>query len=141
MHADLSAFNLLWWDGHLKFIDFPQSVDLAINPNGLDFLHRDIENVTGWFERHGVTLDAESLFADLLNIAYPPRRSLVVVPDIPDEIMRGAQRSGCRRRRRLSRPVTGLFVFTAAYLAARGTCATPDAATAPTAGTSGKAER
>jgi len=25
----------------------------------------------GWFERHGVALDAPALFADLLNVAYP----------------------------------------------------------------------
>jgi RIO kinase 1 len=71
VHADLSAFNLLWWDGRLQFIDFPQAVDLAINPSGLDFLHRDVANITGWFERHGVDIDASALFADLLNVAYP----------------------------------------------------------------------
>ncbi len=72
VHADLSAFNLLWWQGRLQFIDFPQAVDLAINPHGLDFLHRDVANVTSWFDRHGVTIDADRLYADLLNVAYPP---------------------------------------------------------------------
>jgi len=74
VHADLSAFNLLWWNGSLRFIDFPQAVDLALNPHGLEFLHRDVENVTGWFERHGVALDAPAIFADLLNVAFPPER-------------------------------------------------------------------
>jgi RIO kinase 1 len=71
VHADLSAFNLLWWNDRLHFIDFPQAVDLAINPHGLEFLHRDISNVSGWFGRHGVSLDAGAIFADMLNRAYP----------------------------------------------------------------------
>jgi RIO kinase 1 len=73
VHADLSAFNLLWWNGALVFIDFPQAVDLALNPHGLEFLHRDIENVAGWFARRGVLLDSTALFTDLLNVAFPPR--------------------------------------------------------------------
>jgi len=73
VHADLSAFNLLWWNGRLHFIDFPQAVDLALNPHGLDFLHRDIDNVAGWFDRHGVALDRAALFTELLGLAYPPR--------------------------------------------------------------------
>jgi len=42
----------------LVFIDFPQAVDLALNPHGLEFLHRDIENVAGWFARRCVLLDS-----------------------------------------------------------------------------------
>jgi RIO kinase 1 len=71
VHGDLSAFNLLWWDGRLQFIDFPQAVDLALNPHGLEFLHRDLENVTSWFQRRGVALDPAALFTDLLNVAFP----------------------------------------------------------------------
>ncbi|MEM9654947.1 MAG: RIO1 family regulatory kinase/ATPase, partial [Actinomycetota bacterium] len=35
VHGDLSAYNLLWWRGQLWFIDFPQALDLAANPQGL----------------------------------------------------------------------------------------------------------
>lgn len=69
-HADLSAFNMLWWEGRLVFIDFPQAVDLAANTGGLDFLHRDVLNVCRFFERRGVEHDPEDLFADLLSYAY-----------------------------------------------------------------------
>jgi RIO kinase 1 len=69
-HADLSAFNLLWWEGELVFIDFPQAVDLATNPSGLDFLHRDVLNVCRWFARRGVDHDPEEFFADLLVAAF-----------------------------------------------------------------------
>ena len=70
VHADLSAFNLLWWDERLWFIDFPQAVDLAANPQGLSFLHRDVVNVCTWFGRRGIRDDPEELFADLLAHAH-----------------------------------------------------------------------
>ncbi|WP_051062307.1 RIO1 family regulatory kinase/ATPase domain-containing protein [Ilumatobacter nonamiensis] len=66
-HGDLSAYNLLWWDDRLWFIDFPQAVDIAANLAGLDFVHRDVTNVCGWFQRKGLDADAEDTFADLLH--------------------------------------------------------------------------
>jgi RIO kinase 1 len=69
VHADLSAFNLLWWDDRLWFIDFPQAVDVTTNPHAFDFLHRDLTNVGHWFARHGETIEVEELFAELVAIA------------------------------------------------------------------------
>ena len=69
-HGDLSAYNLLWWQDRLWFIDFPQAVDIAANPGGLDFLHRDVVNVCTWFRRQGLDVDAEEVFADLLSHAF-----------------------------------------------------------------------
>ena len=65
-HGDLSAYNLLWWADELWMIDFPQAVDIAANPMGLDFLHRDVANITAWFARQGLERDPEELFALLL---------------------------------------------------------------------------
>ena len=47
-------------------IDLPQIVDLAANPHGLDFLHRDVVNVCTWFARRGLDADPEEVFAGLL---------------------------------------------------------------------------
>lgn len=66
-HGDLSAYNLLWWDRLLWFIDFPQAVDVAANPQGLNFLHADVTNVCRWFQRRGLEVDPEEVFADLLT--------------------------------------------------------------------------
>lgn len=65
-HGDLSAYNLLWWHGQLVFIDFPQAVDIAANPQGLSYLHRDVVNICTWFGRRGIDVDPEEVFADLL---------------------------------------------------------------------------
>lgn len=66
-HGDLSAYNLLWWEDELWLIDFPQAVDIAANPMGLDFLHRDVVNVATWFARQGLRRDPEEVFALLLG--------------------------------------------------------------------------
>lgn len=66
-HGDLSAYNLLWWQDRLLFIDFPQAVDLAANPQGLEYLHRDALNIGRWFTKRGLDLDGEELFAELLR--------------------------------------------------------------------------
>jgi len=66
-HGDLSAYNLLWWHDRLWFIDFPQAVDLAANPQGLEYLHRDVSNICRWFTKRGLDLDGEELFAELLG--------------------------------------------------------------------------
>lgn len=65
-HGDLSAYNLLWWADELWMIDFPQAVDIAANPMGLDFLHRDIVNITTWFARQGLDHDPDELFSRLI---------------------------------------------------------------------------
>jgi RIO kinase 1 len=66
VHADLSPYNLLWWRERVWFIDFPQAVDLVVNPNGFDLLHRDVTTLCSWFARRGVACDGEAMFADLL---------------------------------------------------------------------------
>jgi RIO kinase 1 len=65
-HGDLSAYNLLVHEGRVVVIDLPQIVDVAANPAGLDFLHRDVVNVCTWFSRRGFETDAEDLFAELI---------------------------------------------------------------------------
>ena len=54
VHADLSPFNVLWWNGEIRIIDFPQAVDARTNPNARDLLWRDIEHVCRFAARFGV---------------------------------------------------------------------------------------
>ena len=66
-HGDLSAYNLLVHRGRVVVIDLPQLVDVAANPGGLDFLHRDVVNVCTWFSRRGLEREPDSFFAELLG--------------------------------------------------------------------------
>jgi RIO kinase 1 len=54
VHADLSAFNLLYWNGRAVIIDFPQSVDPRHNDDAFDLLVRDLTNLNDFFDDHGV---------------------------------------------------------------------------------------
>ena len=56
-HGDLSAFNLLVHDGRLVVIDLPQVVDVVGNPNGPDFLARDVRRIGEWFAARGLPSD------------------------------------------------------------------------------------
>ncbi len=69
-HGDLSAYNLLWWQGHVWFIDLPQAVDLAANPQGLNYLHRDAVNIARWLTQRGHETDGEALFAELVTATF-----------------------------------------------------------------------
>ncbi|MCD5416094.1 hypothetical protein LR032_03190 [Candidatus Bipolaricaulota bacterium] len=53
VHADLSAYNVLYWDNKATIIDFPQSVDPRYNPDSFALLVRDIEKITGHFSKLG----------------------------------------------------------------------------------------
>ena len=70
VHADLSPFNVLWWEGRMWLIDFPQAVDLFTNPHGFDLLHHDVTTMCTWFARQGVATDPEEVFASLLADAW-----------------------------------------------------------------------
>ncbi|NUP49283.1 MAG: phosphotransferase [Catenulispora sp.] len=67
-HGDLSPYNLLVHRGRLVLIDLPQVVDVVVNPNGRDFLARDVRNVAQWFRARGLPehlADPEALTAML----------------------------------------------------------------------------
>lgn len=70
VHADLSAYNLLWWRGRLVIIDLPQAVEFISNTDAPELLHRDLVNVAAWFERRGLRVDVEGIFAELLALVW-----------------------------------------------------------------------
>jgi RIO kinase 1 len=65
IHADLSAYNILYWQGQVKIIDFPQAVDPRFNPNALALLTRDIENVCHYMARYGLMHDGKRIAEQL----------------------------------------------------------------------------
>lgn len=67
VHADLSPYNILVWEGRLVFIDFPQAVDPIAHPVGMDLLQRDVDNLAAWFGRKGVAVDAGAVMAELVT--------------------------------------------------------------------------
>jgi RIO kinase 1 len=65
VHGDLSAYNILYWEGVPWLIDFPQAVDPRFNPNAYTLLERDVVNVCRAFGRYGVERDGQRIAAGL----------------------------------------------------------------------------
>jgi RIO kinase 1 len=65
IHADLSPYNILWWNGGPKMIDLPQAVDPRFNPHARKLLERDIRNVATYFRRYGADPDVDGIVQEL----------------------------------------------------------------------------
>jgi RIO kinase 1 len=63
IHGDLSPYNILYWNGAITIIDFPQAIDSRFNPNARELLQRDLANVCRYFERYGIRSDSDRIAA------------------------------------------------------------------------------
>jgi len=57
VHADLSAFNVLLWQGAPSIIDMPQAVDALDHPEAAALFERDVDHLCKYFQKQGVLLD------------------------------------------------------------------------------------
>ncbi len=65
IHGDLSAYNILYWNGTICLIDFPQVVSPRENRNAYPIFRRDVRRVCEYFARQGVRADAGQLAKEL----------------------------------------------------------------------------
>ncbi len=65
IHADLSAYNILYCEGEITLIDFPQAIDPDVNPNAYPIFLRDISRLCEYFQEQGLMCDARNLAEDL----------------------------------------------------------------------------
>jgi RIO kinase 1 len=65
VHGDLSAYNVLYWQGAVCIIDFPQVVDPRQNREAYAIFRRDVERICQYFERYGVASQPGRLARDL----------------------------------------------------------------------------
>ncbi len=61
VHGDLSAFNILYWEGEITLIDFPQAIDPHQNSSAFAIFQRDVTRVCEYFQRQGVPSDPARL--------------------------------------------------------------------------------
>ncbi len=90
VHGDLSAFNILYLDGEVSLIDFPQSIDPDINRNAYAIFCRDILRLCEYFQVQGLTCDPHSLADDLwlkhgYAIREPVDPRLISIEDLDDD--------------------------------------------------------
>jgi RIO kinase 1 len=65
IHGDLSAYNILYWDGDITLIDFPQVVLPDSNPASWNIFLRDVTRICQYFSAQNVKCDARKLASDL----------------------------------------------------------------------------
>jgi RIO kinase 1 len=66
VHADLSAFNILMFRQKPYIIDVGQAV-LLDHPSSLEFLKRDIHNITHYFKKYDIESDEKAIFEKLVK--------------------------------------------------------------------------
>ena len=78
VHGDLSEYNILYWNGRLFVIDFPQAIDFSSNvtrhiliEEAKPLLLRDLKNLEHFFTRLDVELDAENEYKRLCKKLEP----------------------------------------------------------------------
>jgi RIO kinase 1 len=65
IHGDLSAYNVMLWEGEVYVIDFPQMVDPRSHRDAYDLLERDVDRLCRYFRRCGLELNSTTIAADL----------------------------------------------------------------------------
>ena len=71
VHADLSAFNVLYWRGDYRIIDFPQAVSPSTHPSAHWLFERDVTRLCQYFERYGIACAARRLAAEIWERVAP----------------------------------------------------------------------
>jgi RIO kinase 1 len=61
IHADLSAYNVLYWEGRPVIIDFPQSISAVENSEAKDIFERDVVRLCEAFEHYGIAPNGHDL--------------------------------------------------------------------------------
>jgi RIO kinase 1 len=65
VHGDLSAYNILYWQGDISLIDFPQVVSPQNNRNAYSIFERDVIRTCEYFSKMGLDCQPRKLAASL----------------------------------------------------------------------------
>jgi RIO kinase 1 len=65
VHGDLSAYNILYWEGRITLIDFPQVVNLHANSDARWILRRDLERIGEYLALQGLRFQPLAVADDL----------------------------------------------------------------------------
>ncbi len=77
IHGDLSAYNILYFEGEIFLIDFPQAVDPHENQNAFLIFQRDLRRLFEYFQQEGLACDPKAWAKKLWQRFGFPLRPLV----------------------------------------------------------------
>lgn len=90
VHGDLSAYNILYWEGEIYLIDFPQAIDPRENRNAYAIFRRDITRLCEYFQSQGMKINPHDLAENLwLKHGYdsvPNIHPRLLEPEFVDEL-------------------------------------------------------
>ena len=81
IHGDLSAYNILYWEGKMTIIDFPQVTSAIGNTHARAILARDVQRVCEYFALQGVAAEPRAI-ADYLWQRFQARSEKDVLADL-----------------------------------------------------------
>ena len=84
VHADLSAYNILYCQGEIMLIDFPQAISPYENQSAFIIFERDIRRICEYFIHQGIRVDSQELASKLWQ-SYKYRKIPVFSLDHLDE--------------------------------------------------------
>lgn len=84
IHGDLSAYNILYWEGKITLIDFPQVISPHENRNAYRIFERDVTRVSEYFTRQGLKIKPHKLAAEIWT-SHGYRLGPEVHPSLLDE--------------------------------------------------------
>ena len=86
IHADLSEYNMLYWENKVYVIDVSQSVEHD-HPHSLDFLRRDIYNINDFFTKRNVnTFNDWQLFQFIVALGVPRGEEISMLETLMEEL-------------------------------------------------------
>jgi RIO kinase 1 len=81
IHGDLSAYNILYWQGRITLIDFPQVTMALTNTSAYFILRRDIQRICEYFAQQGLEREATPIadrlwwkYVGIEPVRRPPER-------------------------------------------------------------------
>ena len=83
VHGDLSAYNVLYWEGGINLIDFPQVISPSRHRSAYKVFSRDVTRICDYFASQGLRSDPARLASDLWK-AYGYRLHPDVHPGLLD---------------------------------------------------------
>lgn len=86
VHADLSAYNVLYQPERITLIDFPQVIQADSHPAGYALFQRDVRRICDYFASQGLPCNPDRLAEGLWREAGLPRRDALEEAVIKKEI-------------------------------------------------------
>ncbi|MBN2500699.1 MAG: hypothetical protein JXB38_07985 [Anaerolineales bacterium] len=65
IHGDYSAYNILYWEGAITVIDFPQVVSPKQNRNAYAIFERDVRRICEYFAEQGIESDPKQIAEEM----------------------------------------------------------------------------